>query len=225
MNLAPIIALAGGLAAAAVAAEVSPSTSAQAAGAGKELALEICSYCHVVAADQPVPPTLHQATPSFGEIANKPDVTRAALRRFIATTHWDQHTYPMTMPSPSLMDDEIDQIVSYMMSLRSGPPRPEPSESRAQRRLEAGEYIALELCSYCHVVSSDSRYRPDLAPPAPSFQAIADQPANTAGSLRRFVATTHWDDKTYPLTMPNQFLSAEETDEVVGYILSKRSPR
>jgi len=212
-----------GLAAAAAATSVvvsgpRPDTIRQ----GKDEALELCSYFHVVSSDQPVPPVLSEPTPSFASIANDPKTNAVSLRRFITTTHWDSHTFPMKMPRLFLLDEQTDRIVGYILSLRSGPAPAPPAPLPG--RLERGEYVALELCSYCHVVSPDTRYRPELEPAAPSFQSLADNPKNTAASLGRFVTTTHWDESTLPMTMPNQSLSKEDTEAVVAYILSKRQP-
>jgi cytochrome c551/c552 len=59
--------------------------------------------------------------------------------------------------------------------------------------------------------------------PAPSFQSIADRPGTNEKSLRHFVATTHWDLKSVPITMPSQELSKADTTAVVRYILSLQS--
>jgi mono/diheme cytochrome c family protein len=86
--------------------------------AGRQLAVEVCSVCHAVATDQEFGPRLGQTTPSFEEIANRPDTSVESLRKFITTTHWDEHTIPMTMPNPMLSDGQITQVSSYIFSLR-----------------------------------------------------------------------------------------------------------
>jgi cytochrome c551/c552 len=179
-----------------------------------------------VAPDQPFKPEMKQATPSFAEIANRPATNAQSLGRFITTTHWDNVTYPMTMPNPALYDEARDQVVAYILSLRTvgPPPRPRPLSPR-EKRIEDGEYVALQLCSYCHVVSSDRRYRPDAGPDGPSFAAVAADPAVSAKSLRRFLAKTHWDATTLPMTMPQLMLTSDETDDVIAYILKDRKAR
>ena len=89
--------------------------------AGRHLALMVCSVYHVVSPDQEFAPRLNQRTPSFEEIANNPNTSAASLRRFITTTHWDEHTIPITMPDPMLMDEQIPQVISYILSLRKHP--------------------------------------------------------------------------------------------------------
>jgi cytochrome c2 len=89
--------------------------------AGRELAVQVCSVCHVVAPDQEFPPRLGQITPSFMEIANNPDISAGSLRKFIITTHWDEHSIPITMPDPMLYGDQIPHVISYILSLRKRP--------------------------------------------------------------------------------------------------------
>jgi mono/diheme cytochrome c family protein len=89
--------------------------------AGRQLALQVCSVCHVVAPNQEFAPRLDQRTPSFEEIANKPNMSAEFLRKFISTTHWDEQAIPMTMPNPMLIDEQITQVSSYILSLRKHP--------------------------------------------------------------------------------------------------------
>lgn len=95
--------------------------SSDAIAAGRQLALQVCSVCHVVAPNQEFAPGLQQATPSFEDIANRPDMSAQFLRKFITTTHWDEKTIPMTMPNPMLSDEQITQVSSYILSLRKRP--------------------------------------------------------------------------------------------------------
>ncbi|MGP0089557.1 MAG: hypothetical protein ACLPKB_06305 [Xanthobacteraceae bacterium] len=89
--------------------------------AGRDLALLVCSICHIVAADQRFAPRLEQRTPSFEEIANRPNTSAGSLRQFVTTTHWDGRTIPMTMPDPMLVEYQISQVTSYILSLRKHP--------------------------------------------------------------------------------------------------------
>jgi mono/diheme cytochrome c family protein len=89
---------------------------------------------------------------------------------------------------------------------------------------ERGRELALHVCSACHMVAKDQQFSPLLNPPAPSFMQIANRPGMQAEALRHFVKTTHWDEKTLPLTMPNPRLTDLETAEVAKYIMSLRSP-
>jgi mono/diheme cytochrome c family protein len=85
------------------------------AEAGHELAEQACTGCHVVSADQPFAPLLKGA-PDFREIANRPTVTAASLRRTIAAL-------PLVprkgrMANPHLTDDELADVAAYIMTLR-----------------------------------------------------------------------------------------------------------
>ncbi len=85
-----------------------------------------------------------------------------------------------------------------------------------------GEHIARIICSACHVVAKDQEYPPMLDTPGPSFFDVANRPGTTEASLRHFIITTHWDERTLPMTMPNPMLTAEDTRAVAKYIVSLR---
>lgn len=89
-----------------------------AVAAGREIAMDICSACHIVGDHQEFPPLLERRLPSFQEIADNPATTAKSLRHFITTTHWDEKTIPMTMPNLSLLNDQADQVTQYILSLR-----------------------------------------------------------------------------------------------------------
>jgi mono/diheme cytochrome c family protein len=86
---------------------------------GHQIALKICSACHVVAPDQEFSPLLRPPAPPFVDIANGTNRTRASLRHFIVTTHWDEKTLPLTMPNPQLLDFQVADVVTYILSLRT----------------------------------------------------------------------------------------------------------
>lgn len=196
---------------------------------GRDVARTVCVTCHAIAPGQPAAFVFKPPPRSFQDIADDPATSAKSLRRFITTTHWDLQTIPATMPDLQLMDQDYKAVVAYILSLRSPalpqPPRQPLHPGPLSQRMDAGEELALRQCSFCHVVSSDTRYRPSLIHPAPGFQEIADEPGATAESLRRFITTTHWDEKTIPMTMPDQMLSGEETNEVIAYMLSLRKRR
>jgi mono/diheme cytochrome c family protein len=97
------------------------STSAQGqadranATAGHEFALGVCTGCHVVAADQPFAPLISGA-PSFKEIANRPNVSAASLRRTISTL--PQVPSHGRMANPLINEHELADTVAYIMTLR-----------------------------------------------------------------------------------------------------------
>jgi mono/diheme cytochrome c family protein len=89
-------------------------------------------------------------------------------------------------------------------------------------QVRRGERVAQEQCSACHPVAKKQQFLPLLKQPAPSFQSIADRPETSELKLREFLATTHWDLKTLPITMPNPHLSNADGTVVIRYILSLR---
>jgi mono/diheme cytochrome c family protein len=86
------------------------------AEAGREFALVACTGCHVVAANQRFAPLLTGA-PDFVTIANRPDVTAAALRRKLATL--PHIPSKGQMANPELSDKELADVVAYVMSTRT----------------------------------------------------------------------------------------------------------
>lgn len=85
------------------------------ADAGRDLALSACTGCHVVSVDQPFAPLL-KGSPDFLEIANRPNVTAASLRRTIAAL-------PLVprkggMANPHLTNEQLADVAAYIMTLR-----------------------------------------------------------------------------------------------------------
>ena len=87
------------------------------ADAGRELALRACTGCHIVSDDQRFPPLLTGA-PGFREIANRPNVTAASLRRTIAAL--PQVPRNGRMANPLLTNDQLADVAAYIMTLREG---------------------------------------------------------------------------------------------------------
>lgn len=59
-----------------------------------------------------------------------------------------------------------------------------------------------------------------LEPAAPNFADIANRPGMTAKSIRHFILTTHWDQKTLPMKMPDLMLMPEDASALSAYIMS-----
>jgi mono/diheme cytochrome c family protein len=85
------------------------------ATAGREFALGVCTGCHVVAADQPFAPLIG-GVPSFKEIANRPNVSAASLRRTISML--PQVPSHGRMANPLINEHELADVVAYIMTLR-----------------------------------------------------------------------------------------------------------
>lgn len=77
---------------------------------GRAFALQACTPCHVVSADQLSPKRFANA-PAFQAIANTRAMTGSALRAFLSTSH-------PTMPNLILSGKEMDDVVAYILSLR-----------------------------------------------------------------------------------------------------------
>lgn len=80
--------------------------------AGQALAERWCAECHLVVAEQPY--AWSGDAPTFFEVADDPSVTEAGLRAFLATPH-------ATMPNIVLDRQQTDDIIAYILSLRSQP--------------------------------------------------------------------------------------------------------
>lgn len=84
---------------------------------GHQVALMVCSYCHVVSADQPNTPILSPPGPSFESIAQRRDITAESLFNFLNTTHRnidENHG----MPNPELIESHAKAVIAYLLSLR-----------------------------------------------------------------------------------------------------------
>jgi cytochrome c1 len=87
-----------------------------------------------------------------------------------------------------------------------------------------GRDLALQVCTFCHVVTSNQQFPPILRPPAPTFRSIADRPTTTGASLAAFMRLPH-KDLPMPNEMPNLQLSDEQIGKLVAYILSLRGQK
>ncbi|MTI07330.1 cytochrome C552 [Roseibium denhamense] len=95
---------------AAIAAGMVALSPAQAADpdAGKALAVQWCSSCHLVSDDQPT--AASASTPSFYDIGSDPDWTVESIATFLADPH-------PKMPDMSLTTIETTNLASYIKSL------------------------------------------------------------------------------------------------------------
>jgi len=86
--------------------------------AGRALALQACTGCHVVAPDQPFKPVYTGVPhpPDFQEIANRSDATADSLRRHLSAlpaVPEDLH-----MANPILSSQQLRDVVAFIISLR-----------------------------------------------------------------------------------------------------------
>ncbi|NJO35114.1 MAG: cytochrome c [Rhodospirillales bacterium] len=78
--------------------------------AGRELALNWCSECHLVVENQDRVPS--DGVPTFLAIANHRSTTELGLRVFLTSPHGK-------MPNIMLTREQMDEIVAYILSLRA----------------------------------------------------------------------------------------------------------
>jgi len=86
--------------------------------AGHNVAINTCSLCHVAAKDQPFAPMLLHPAPNFRDLADRPSTDAQSLRQFLTTTHMDLAT-ARGMPNPMLTDDQLRDVIAYLLSLRT----------------------------------------------------------------------------------------------------------
>jgi len=96
---------------AALAASAQTDQSAGSVASGHAMAQRVCSECHLVPGAPP--PTARRGGPPFREIANLPTTTEPGLRSLLRAPH-------AGMPMFRLTDREMDDLVAYILSLRSG---------------------------------------------------------------------------------------------------------
>lgn len=79
--------------------------------AGRDLARQVCSACHLVELDE----IAFLGPRSFAELAADPETTEPAIRLFLRTPH-------VVMPNFILSEDQIGDIAAYIISLRPRSP-------------------------------------------------------------------------------------------------------
>jgi mono/diheme cytochrome c family protein len=99
-----------GMAVSLAATTVWTATATTDAAEGRKLALQWCAQCHLVADSQSRAPV--DGVPSFVALANDPAMTDAGIRAFLASPH-------PPMPNIALSRQQTDEIVAYILSLRS----------------------------------------------------------------------------------------------------------
>ena len=75
---------------------------------GEALSESWCSECHAV---KPSQSSANPAAPKFSAVAAAPSITEYSLRVFLKTPH-------SKMPNIMLKPDDMDDIVSYILSLK-----------------------------------------------------------------------------------------------------------
>jgi mono/diheme cytochrome c family protein len=115
-------------------------------------------------------------------------------------------------------------LLALLIAMYSGlsPGRAQQVEGGADD-VQKGHYLALVICSSCHVAAPDQLFEPMLEPPAPSFDTISRRRNTTVRTLRTFLATTHRNIRN-AAGMPNPDLVDFQVRQLTAYILSLRAP-
>jgi len=85
---------------------------------GKELAMTVCSPCHVITSQPSQHPAPSPPGPSFEEIAKGSKAAPEALHIFLLSTQ-SNVGHPGSMPNLKLTEDQIRLISAYLSSLRN----------------------------------------------------------------------------------------------------------
>ena len=89
---------------------------------------------------------------------------------------------------------------------------------------ERGRAVAERTCAFCHQVLPDRASTQEVA--APSFMEVANLPGRNRGYLRGFATRRHVVEtlgEPRPV-MPTVFLSPEEREDVIAFLLSYQRP-
>jgi mono/diheme cytochrome c family protein len=111
------LAIAGTPAGEALAENPQRAESAEAVQTGKDLAVSLCSPCHIVSAQTSGKRPSRSVAPSFMEIAQGSKAAPEALRGFLRSTS-SSVAHPTAMPHLELTDEQIGAIAAYFSSLR-----------------------------------------------------------------------------------------------------------
>jgi hypothetical protein len=86
--------------------------------------------------------------------------------------------------------------------------------------VERGQITAERMCAFCHQVTPERA--PTVEAAAPSFMEIANAPGRNREYLRQFTGEEHLVETlgTQRMTMTTTFLTPEEREEVIAYILA-----
>ena len=141
---------------------------------GRYLADLICSVCHVAGPDQSVEPVLRPPAPSFETIARRSTTSADSIRTFLTTTHRDISN-PAGMPNPELLDFQIRQVETYLLSLREPSAPAPPLSVRKPSAAQAGGSCSTEIARL-ELVLSQARA---------SGRVIGSAPESSAARLHR----------------------------------------
>lgn len=93
------------------------SAFAQDVGRGEQLAMQVCSTCHLVVPNQAVRPVMEPPAPSFQSIIDRSGMNAQFLTNHLLTTHANIKT-AKGMPNPDLSRQQAADVAAYMMQMK-----------------------------------------------------------------------------------------------------------
>jgi hypothetical protein len=100
-----------------------------------------------------------------------------------------------------------------------GPTWSQPATVLNPEDVKKGHFLAIMICSICHLAAPDQPAQPIMKPPAPSFASIVQHKTFDAESLTHFLTTTHR-GLDNPQGMSNPNLMDYQLRQIVSYFLS-----
>jgi len=88
---------------------------------------------------------------------------------------------------------------------------------------KVGERLAQDVCTTCHIVSTDQAVRPVYDDALPNFEQIARRADFTLAWLDDFLKNKHA-SAANPTGMPNLRLTPAQTRDIYDYLASLRKP-
>jgi hypothetical protein len=91
--------------------------------AGREIAVESCTGCHIATRHQDFRPVVVPAVPSFEEIANRPGATARSLRQFFDQTHRHLNSTQNSVfyETADISDQEASEVIAYILTQKHMP--------------------------------------------------------------------------------------------------------
>jgi hypothetical protein len=71
--------------------------------------------------------------------------------------------------------------------------KPNDQEPNTADDIQQGHWLAVIICSNCHIAARDQPLQPILRPPAPSFESLAQRSSMSGDFVQSFLAGTHRD--------------------------------
>ncbi len=115
----------------------------------------------------------------------------------------------------------LSSFAAVAYGQQSSIPQPQITGPYTADDVSKGHFLAIMICSICHIAAADQPSLPIATPPAPPFESLAQRKDITAESLQKFMTTTHR-GLNNPNGMPNPMLMDYQMKQIVAYFLSLR---